>query len=104
MIDDERLSCPLTEMVHIRTEAGWRGIEPQDNSTTRGKLSKSWGVCQVIDVARLATTIHTPGMAIHREDPVFEAEDFGTEFTPELREQEERLRAQSEQLKKAPKR
>lgn len=25
---------------------------------------------------------------------IFEAEDFGTEFTPELREQEERLRAQ----------
>jgi hypothetical protein len=32
---------------------------------------------------------------------VFEAEDFGPEFTPELREQEERLRAQSEQLMKA---
>ncbi len=28
--------------------------------------------------------------------PVFEAEDFGDEFTPELREQEERLRAQIE--------
>lgn len=26
--------------------------------------------------------------------PVFEAEDFGAEFTPELRKQEERLRAQ----------
>ena len=26
---------------------------------------------------------------------VFEAEDFGAEFTPELREQEERLRAQA---------
>lgn len=26
--------------------------------------------------------------------PVFEAEDFGAEFSPELREQEERLRAQ----------
>jgi hypothetical protein len=25
---------------------------------------------------------------------IFEAEDFGAEFTPELREQEERLRAQ----------
>jgi hypothetical protein len=25
---------------------------------------------------------------------VFEAEDFGEEFTPELREQEERLRSQ----------
>ena len=29
--------------------------------------------------------------------PVFEAEDFGEEFTPELREQEERIRAQAEQ-------
>jgi hypothetical protein len=28
--------------------------------------------------------------------PIFEAEDFGAEFTPELREQEERLRAQME--------
>ena len=34
---------------------------------------------------------------------VFEAEDFGAEFTPELRAQEERLRVQSEQLKKAAK-
>jgi|SRR5437016_1626838 len=35
---------------------------------------------------------------------VFEAEDFGAEFTPELRQQEDRVRAQSEQLKKAAKR
>ena len=28
--------------------------------------------------------------------PVFEADDFGEEFTPELREREERLRAQTE--------
>jgi len=34
---------------------------------------------------------------------VFEAEDFGAEFTPDLRAQEERLRAQSQQLKKATK-
>ncbi len=31
--------------------------------------------------------------------PVFEADDFGAEFTPELREQEERLRAQIERRK-----
>jgi hypothetical protein len=31
---------------------------------------------------------------------VFEAEDFGDSLTPELREQEERLRAQSEQQQK----
>ena len=29
--------------------------------------------------------------------PVFEADDFGEEFTPELREQERRLREQTEQ-------
>ena len=32
---------------------------------------------------------------------VFEAEDFGAEFTPELREQEERVRAQAEANKDA---
>ena len=32
--------------------------------------------------------------------PIFEAEDFGAEFTPELREQEDRLRAQMEQQQK----
>jgi hypothetical protein len=35
---------------------------------------------------------------------VFEAEDFGREFTPELREQEERHRAQIEDLNRAAKR
>jgi hypothetical protein len=30
--------------------------------------------------------------------PVFEADDFGAEFTPELRAQEDRLRAQADQL------
>ncbi len=32
--------------------------------------------------------------------PVFEADDFGKEFTPELRAQEERLRAEVEQRRK----
>ena len=39
---------------------------------------------------------------IHTEQirPLFEADDFGEEFTPELREQEERIRAKAEQLQK----
>jgi hypothetical protein len=36
--------------------------------------------------------------------PIFSPEDFGPALTPELREQEQRLRAQSEQLGKTPKR
>ncbi len=35
--------------------------------------------------------------------PVFEAEDFGAEFTPELREKEARQRAAADQLRKAQK-
>jgi hypothetical protein len=33
--------------------------------------------------------------------PIFEAEDFGPEFTPELRKQEERLRAKAAKLKES---
>jgi hypothetical protein len=35
---------------------------------------------------------------------IFEAEDFGAEYTPELRAQEERIRSQTEQLAKGNKR
>jgi hypothetical protein len=38
-----------------------------------------------------------PGESEIEIRPVFEAEDFGAEFTPELRAQEERLRAKVEQ-------
>ena len=33
--------------------------------------------------------------------PVFEADDFGKEFTPELRAQEERLQAEVERQRKS---
>jgi hypothetical protein len=36
-----------------------------------------------------------PGDSTIEIRPVFEADDFGAEFTPELREQEDRLRAQA---------
>jgi hypothetical protein len=40
-----------------------------------------------------------PGESEVEIRPIFEAEDFGVEFTPELREQEERIRAEAEKLK-----
>jgi len=40
-----------------------------------------------------------PGESEIEIRPVFEAEDFGESFTPELREQEERLRAEVEKLR-----
>ncbi len=44
-----------------------------------------------------------PGESEIEIRPIFEMEDFGEEFTPELREQEERIRAQAEQLAKGEK-
>ena len=40
------------------------------------------------------------GEAVIEIRRVFEAEDFGENFTPELREQEDRIRAEAERLKK----
>jgi hypothetical protein len=40
-----------------------------------------------------------PGESEVEIRPVFEAADFGAELTPELREQEERLRAKAEKQK-----
>ena len=42
---------------------------------------------------------NSPSGAVVEIRPVFEAEDFGAEFTPELREQEDRIRAQAAKLK-----
>jgi hypothetical protein len=42
-----------------------------------------------------------PGDSVLEVRQVFEAEDFGAEFTPDLREQEERLRAQIDKQNQA---
>jgi hypothetical protein len=42
-----------------------------------------------------------PGESVIEIRPLFEAQDFGDEFTPELRAQEKRLRARSEELNQA---
>src|SRR5437899_6749977 len=45
-----------------------------------------------------------PGESVIEIRQVFESEDFGAEFTPELREQEERQRKRMEELAKSGKR
>ena len=55
---------------------------------------------EAIEWAKRSPNPHGPGAETELEvRQVFEAEDFGTELTPELRQQEERLRAQSAQNK-----
>lgn len=59
----------------------------------------TWQVRDMDEAVSWAKRIPNPDH-VHGEvelRPVFEAEDFGAEFTPELRAQEERLRARSSQ-------
>ena len=65
-----------------------------------------WKVASLDEAIEWARRIPNPDGAETEVElrPVFEAEDFGTEFTPELREQEERLRAESEKLSQRPRR
>jgi hypothetical protein len=57
-----------------------------------------WQVNSMDEAVDLAKRIPNPDGTESEVEirPVFEAEDFGEEFTPELREQEERLRAKIE--------
>ncbi len=58
-----------------------------------------WQVRSMDEAVEWVKRIPNPDNAPEAEieiRPVFEAEDFGAEFTPELREQEARLRAQIE--------
>jgi len=65
-----------------------------------------WQVRSIEEAAEWARRIPNPTGEEGEVEirPIFEAEDFGKELTPELREQEERLRAETERLAKTGKR
>ena len=59
-----------------------------------------WKVASLDEAIEWAKRIPNPAGVDDEVElrPIFEAEDFGAEFTPELREQEARQRARTEQL------
>ncbi len=61
-----------------------------DNTAAGFWLWKVRSLDEAIEWAKRCPNPH-PGTSELEIRPVFEAEDFGAEFTPELREQEERL-------------
>jgi len=65
-----------------------------------------WQVRSIEEAAEWARRIPNPTGEEGEVEirPIFEAEDFGKELTPELRQQEERLRAETERLAKTGKR
>jgi hypothetical protein len=88
---------PSTRGVRVRCEGTRRTVIDGPFTETKELIAGYW----LWQVSSLEEAIEWVKRAPFAEDeieirPVFEAADFGEEFTPELREQEERLRAEVE--------
>jgi hypothetical protein len=91
---------PSSKGVRIRFSGDKRTVIDGPFAETRELIAGYW----LWQVASLDEAIEwvkrCPNPMMSESDieirPIFEAEDFGAEFTPELREQEERLRARLE--------
>lgn len=89
---------PSSKGARVRFDGTTRTVIDGPFAETRELIAGFWmlqcdSLQECIDwIKRSPNPFDTPSEIEIRQ--VFEAEDFGAEFTPELREQEERLRAQ----------
>ena len=86
---------PTSKAARVRFSGSQRTVIDGPFSETKELVAGFW----LWQVKSMDEAIEWPKRAPFEETeveirPVFEAEDFGAEFTPELREQEERLRAE----------
>jgi hypothetical protein len=98
---------PSSRAVRVRFSGATRTVTDGPFAETKELVAGFWlwkcqSLQEAIDwVKRCPNPM--PGESDIEIRPVFEMEDFGPEFTPELRAQEERLREQTEELAKAAK-
>jgi hypothetical protein len=92
---------PTSKAKRVRFSGDKRTVIDGPFSETKELIAGYWiwqvrSMEEAVEWVRRAPSPH-PGAETEIEiRPVFEAEDFGEAFTPELREQEQRLRAQVE--------
>jgi len=89
---------PSTKGVRVRFSGNTRSVVDGPFAETKELVAGFWlwqvhSMDEAIEWARRCPN-PMPGDSEIEIRPVFEAEDFGAEFTPELREQEQRLRSQ----------
>ena len=89
---------PSTKGVRVRFSGNTRSVVDGPFAETKELVAGFWlwqvhSLDEAIEWARRCPN-PMPGDSEIEIRPVFEAEDFGAEFTPELREQEQRLRKQ----------
>ncbi len=107
MLDGEGLH-PSSKAKRVKFSAGKRIVTDGPFAETRELIAGYWiwkvkSMDEAIEwVKRIPfdeEEAHSDGEVEIRQ--IFEAEDFGAEFTPELREQEDRIRAQAAKLKES---
>jgi hypothetical protein len=89
---------PSSKGKRIRMEGGQRTVIDGPFAETKELIAGFWlwqvrSMDEAVEWARRCPD-PMPGGGVLEIRPVFEADDFGEALTPELREQEERLRAQ----------
>jgi hypothetical protein len=99
---------PTSKGARVRFSGGKRTVIDGPFAETKELIAGYWlwqvkSKEEAIEWVRRCPNPHNEDCEIEIRQ-VFEPEDFGAEFTPELREQEERLRAHAEQLAKTTKR
>ena len=94
---------PSSKGKRVRFSGDQRTVTDGPFSNTKDLIAGFWlwqvrSIEDAIEWVKRCPNPH-PGDSEIEIRPVFEAEDFGAEFTPELREQEARVRADAEKLK-----
>lgn len=89
---------PTSRGVRVQFSGNRRTVVDGPFSETKELIAGFWlwqvrSMEEAIEWVRRCPNPHASDSEIEIR-PVFEADDFGAEFTPELRQQEERLRAQ----------
>ena len=90
---------PSSKGVRVRFEGDRRTVIDGPFAETKELLAGFWlwqvrSMEEAIEWIKRCPSPEGAGMGEIELRPVFEADDFGAEFTPELREQEERIREQ----------
>lgn len=93
---------PSSKGVRVKFSGDQRTVVRGPFAQTQELIAGFWlwqvkSMEEAIEWVRRCPNPH-PGESEIEIRPVFEAEDFGAEFTPELRAQEERIRAEAEKL------
>jgi hypothetical protein len=90
---------PSSKGVRVHFSGRERSVVDGPFAETKELIAGLWlwkvkSMDEAIEWVRRMPNPHTQDSTVEVR-PIFEAEDFGDEFTPELREQEERLRAKA---------